>query len=158
MSLAIGSLAPDFSVPNHENKIRTLADYAGRYLILYFYPKDDTPGCTREAIGFTELVNALADKQAVVVGVSCDSVTSHQKFRDKHGLTIELLSDELKTVCEAYDVWQEKKNYGKTYMGIVRSTVLIDFNGVVQKIWKSVKVDGHPDAVYQAINLIKRDA
>ena len=146
-----GSQAPDFSVPNQDNINRTLADYAGQYLVLYFYPKDDTPGCTREAIGFSELADAFSDKQAVVVGVSPDSVASHQKFRDKHQLTVELLSDESKALCQAYGVWQEKKNYGKTYMGIVRSTVLIDPKGVVQKVWKSVKVDGHPDAVCQAI-------
>ena len=151
MPLIVGDLAPNFSVPNHENNTRTLANYAGQYLVLYFYPKDDTPGCTREAIGFSELADAFFDKQAVVVGVSPDSVASHQKFRDKHQLTVELLSDESKALCQAYGVWQEKKNYGKTYMGIVRSTVLIDPNGVVQKIWKSVKVDGHPDAVCQAI-------
>ena len=151
MTLAIGSQAPDFSVPNHDNIVRTLADYAGRYLVLYFYPKDDTPGCTQEAIGFTALANEFSDKQAVVVGVSADSVASHQKFRDKHQLTVELLADETKALCQAYGVWQEKKNYGKTYMGIVRSTVLIDPTGSIQKVWKSVKVDGHPDAVCQAI-------
>ena len=151
MTPTLGSQAPDFSVPNQDNINRTLADYSGQYLVLYFYPKDDTPGCTREAIGFSELADAFFDKQAVVVGVSPDSVASHQKFRDKHQLTVELLSDESKALCQAYGVWQEKKNYGKTYMGIVRSTVLIDPNGVVQKIWKSVKVDGHPDAVCQAI-------
>ena len=102
MTLAIGSQAPDFSVPNHDNIVRTLADYAGRYLVLYFYPKDDTPGCTREAIGFTKLANEFSDKQAVVVGVSADSVASHQKFRDKHQLTVELLADETKAVCQAY--------------------------------------------------------
>tara|TARA_X000001036_G_scaffold338083_1_gene317102 strand:+ start:86 stop:547 length:462 start_codon:yes stop_codon:yes gene_type:complete len=151
MTPTLGSQAPDFSVPNQDNINRTLAHYAGQYLVLYFYPKDDTPGCTREAIGFSELADAFADKQAVVVGVSPDSVASHQKFRDKHQLTVELLSDETKALCQAYGVWQEKKNYGKTYMGIVRSTVLINPNGVVQKVWKSVKVDGHPDAVCQAI-------
>ena len=137
--LQTGTKAPDFSLPDQDGKIHTLSEYAGRKVILYFYPKDSTPGCTKQACGFSELYPQFTEKGAVVLGVSKDSVASHKKFQEKHNLGFTLLSDpELKAI-QAYEVWQEKKNYGKVSMGVVRSTYLIDEKGIIEKVFKGVK-------------------
>ena len=128
---------------DQNNTIHTLAEYKGKRIILFFYPKDNTPGCTKEAVGFNELDDQFRKKNCVVIGVSKDSVKSHQKFVKKYDLEITLLSDPDMKLISKYEVWREKKNYGKTYMGIVRTTVLLDENGFVDKYWDNVKVRGH---------------
>jgi peroxiredoxin Q/BCP len=128
----------------------SLADFAGRKVVLYFYPKDDTSGCTTEAVGFTEKAAEFAAAGAVVIGVSKDSVKSHDKFRDKHGLGVILLSDEGADVTERYGAWVEKSMYGKKYMGIDRSTFLIGPDGTIARVWRKVKVPGHVDEVLAA--------
>ena len=147
---AIGQPAPSFTLPRDGGTDVSLADYAGQMVVLYFYPKDDTPGCTTEAIDFSAEAEAFAAAGAVVLGVSRDTVKKHEKFRDKHGLKVALLADEDGAVCEAYGVWVEKSMYGKTYMGIERSTVLIDGTGRVARIWPKVSVKGHADEVLAA--------
>jgi len=147
MPLAIGSRAPAFSVKDEQGTLVTLAQFAGKKIVLYFYPKDDTPGCTREACDFRDSMSRLQSESTVVLGVSKDSEASHLKFKQKYGLNFPLLADVDGKLCQAFGVWQEKKNYGKTYMGIVRSTFLIDAAGNLVKIYPNVKVDGHADAV-----------
>ncbi len=151
MSIQIGSAAPDFSISNSENTNRKLGDYAGKWLVLYFYPKDNTPGCTLEAIEFSAASEEFKKLNAQVVGVSPDSCKSHQNFITKKELTVELLSDPEKSMLESYGVWQEKSMYGRTYMGVVRTTVLIDPKGTIDTIWTKVKVKGHVDAVLEAL-------
>jgi len=146
----IGDPAPAISLPRDGGDTVSLADYAGQTIVLYFYPRDDTPGCTKEAIGFTEQAAEFAAAGAVVLGVSKDSVKKHDKFRDKHNLGVVLLSDENSDTCERYGVWVEKSMYGKTYMGIERATFLIDGAGKIAQIWRKVKVPGHVDAVLAA--------
>lgn len=143
--------APAFTLTNHAGQIRCLSHYFGWHLILYFYPKNNTPGCTKSGQDFSALVDQFRQKQAIIVGVSRDSVDSHRRFREKHQLTCELLSDESGECCEAYDVWQEKKNYGKVYMGIVRTTIWINPNGIIHRRWSPVKVAGHAQSVYDAL-------
>jgi peroxiredoxin Q/BCP len=148
---AIGAPAPDFSLPANGGRTLSLADFAGRKLVLYFYPKDDTSGCTKEAIGFTEAIDDFAAAGAAVVGVSKDPVKKHDRFVDKHGLKVDLVSDEEGDLCERYGVWVEKSMYGKKYMGIERSTFLIGPDGTLQKEWRKVKVPGHVEAVLGAV-------
>lgn len=143
----VGEKAPAFKLKNQHGETVSLSDFKGQKVILYFYPKDDTPGCTKEAIGFTEALKEINKQNAVVLGVSKDGEASHLAFAEKYKLKINLLADENGKVCEAYGVWQKKTNFGKTFMGIVRSTFLIDEKGVILKRWKSVKVDGHVEAV-----------
>ncbi len=150
-----GDKAPDFSLPDETGAIRTLGDFKGRYLVLYFYPKDDTSGCTKEAVGFTGLKGEFDALNADVVGVSPDSVKSHGKFREKHKLDVTLLADEEKSAIQAYGVWAEKKMYGKSYMGVERSTFLIDPKGKIAKVWRGVKVPGHAEAVLDALRGMK---
>ncbi len=150
-TLTIGSPAPAFSVPDDSEKITTLADFHGKKLVIYFYPKDDTPGCTTESCGFRDQFPAFLKLKAAIVGVSKDSLKSHVKFKEKFGLNFPLLSDEGGTMCEDYGVWVEKSMYGKKYMGIERTTFLIDEKGLIEKIWSKVKVDGHVDEVRAAI-------
>ncbi len=145
-----GEPAPDFSLPDHSGKTLTLASFAGKALVLYFYPKDDTSGCTAEAIDFNAKAAAFAKAGAAILGVSPDPVKSHAKFKTKHDLAIPLASDEAKATLEAYGVWVEKSMYGKKYMGVERTTVLIKPDGTVAKIWPKVKVPGHADAVLAA--------
>ena len=145
-----GEPAPDFSLPDHSGKTLTLASFAGKALVLYFYPKDDTSGCTAEAIDFNAKAAAFAKAGAAILGVSPDPVKSHAKFKTKHDLAIPLASDEAKATLEAYGVWVEKSMYGKKYMGVERTTVLIKLDGTVAKIWPKVKVPGHADAVLAA--------
>lgn len=147
MSLKIGSKAPDFSLENQDGVHMKPADFAGRWLVLYFYPKDNTSGCTIEAVDFTGLVSKFQKKNAVVVGVSPDSIKSHVGFCNKHNLKLTLLADPDHTMLEKYGVWQEKSMYGKKYMGVVRTTVLIDPDGRIAEVWEKVKVAGHAEEV-----------
>ena len=149
--LTIGDQAPAINLPRDGGDMVDLATMTGQAVVVYFYPKDDTPGCTKEAIGFTEQAAAFAQAGAVVWGVSKDTVAKHDKFRAKYELGIPLLSDEDGTVCEDYGVWVEKNNFGKKYMGIERTTYLIDGTGKIAQIWRKVKVPGHVDAVLEAV-------
>ena len=142
--LEIGTRAPEFTLPDQNGEMKSLKDFAGKKVVLYFYPKDMTSGCTKQACGFAELYPQFMEKGAVVLGVSKDTVASHKKFEQKYGLPFTLLSDPEKTVIQAYDVWKEKKNYGKVTMGIVRSTYLIDEEGVIVKAFGNVKAADNP--------------
>ncbi|PKL15794.1 MAG: thioredoxin-dependent thiol peroxidase [Spirochaetae bacterium HGW-Spirochaetae-5] len=145
--LKIGNKAPDFKLPDAEGELVSLNDYKDRWLVLYFYPKDSTSGCTTEAVDFTGSLPEFKRLGAAVAGVSPDSCKSHQKFIIKHDLAVTLLSDEEKTVLEKYGVWQMKKMYGKDYFGVVRTTFLIGPDGKIRHIWDKVKVAGHVDEV-----------
>lgn len=149
-TLKIGDTAPDVTLPRDGGGMVRLADYAGQQVVLYFYPRDDTSGCTKEAIGFTHSAADFAQVNTIVLGVSKDPVKKHDKFVEKHGLGIALLSDEDGDVCERYGVWVEKSMYGKTFMGIERATFLIDADGKIARIWRKVKVAGHVEAVLDA--------
>lgn len=142
--LETGIKAPDFSLPDQDGNIHNLSDYKGKKVILYFYPRDNTPGCTKQACGFSELYPQFMEKGAVVIGISKDSVQSHKKFHEKFNLGFTLLSDTELTAIQAYDVWQEKKNYGKVSMGVVRTTYLIDENGIIVKSFGKVKAADNP--------------
>ena len=143
--LEIGTKAPEFSLPDENGEIRNLSDYKGKKLILYFYPRDNTPGCTKQACGFADLYPQFSEKDVEIIGISKDSVASHKKFKEKYSLPFTILSDtELQTI-QAYDVWKEKKLYGKTSMGIVRTTYLIDENGVIIKAMDKVKAAENPE-------------
>ncbi len=149
-----GQPAPDVSLPRDGGEIVTLSELKPKAVVLYFYPKDDTPGCTKEAIAFTGLREAFEEAGALVFGVSKDPVKKHDKFVAKHDLSIPLLSDENGDVCERFGVWVEKSMYGKTYMGIERSTFLIDGAGIVRQVWPKVKVPGHAEAVLEAVKAL----
>lgn len=149
--LKIGDTAPDIILPRDGGDTITLADFIGQKVIIFFYPRDDTSGCTKEAVGFTQALADFTAANTVVLGISKDSVKKHDKFVAKHDLGIPLLSDEDGDVCERYGTWIEKAMYGKTYMGIVRTTVLIDAQGKIAQIWSNVKVAGHVDAVLDAV-------
>lgn len=142
--LDIGTKAPDFTLPDQNGERITLSDYRGRKVILYFYPKDMTGGCTKQACAFGELYPQFREKDAVVLGVSKDSVASHKRFEEKYGLPFPLLSDPERTVIGAYDVWKEKKSGGKVTVGVVRTTYLIDENGVIEKAFDKVKAAENP--------------
>ena len=142
--LEIGTKAPDFTLPDQNGKTHSLGDYKGKKVILYFYPKDNTSGCSKQACGFAELYPQFAEKGAVVLGVSRDSVASHKKFEQNYGLPFTLLSDTERTVTETYGAWGEKKNYGKVSMGVVRTTYLIDENGIIVKAMSAVKAADNP--------------
>ena len=146
-----GTAAPLFTLPDQNGDLRSLADYRGQKVILYFYPKDMTAGCTKQACSFAELYPQFREKGAVVLGVSRDSVASHKKFEEKYGLPFTLLSDQELTVLQAYDVWQEKMNYGKKTMGVVRTTYLIDENGVIVKAFGKVKAAENPEQMLDAL-------
>lgn len=137
--LNTGTKAPNFELPDQNGTIHTLEEYRGKKVILYFYPKDNTPGCTKQACGFSERYPQFMEKGAVVLGVSRDTVASHKKFEEKYGLAFTLLSDPERKVIEDYDVWKEKKNYGKVSMGVVRTTYLIDENGIIIRANDKVK-------------------
>ena len=141
--LEIGTKAPEFTLPDKDGNLVSLADFAGKTVVLYFYPRDNTPGCTRQACAFAGAYEQFAQMGAVVIGVSKDSTASHQKFAEKHGLPFILLSDPELAAIQAYGVWQEKKNYGKVSMGVVRSTFIIDENGMVEKVMPKVKPDAN---------------
>lgn len=148
----VGETAPDFTLPRDGGMDVSLSSYLGQKVVVYFYPRDDTPGCTKEAIGFTEQASAFAAQDTIVIGISKDSVKKHDKFRDKHSLGIILASDEDNDVCERYGVWVEKSMYGKTYLGIERATYLINTDGTIAQVWRKVKVPGHVEAVLDAVS------
>jgi thioredoxin-dependent peroxiredoxin len=146
--LSEGQIAPEFALPSTGGKTISLADFKGsKNVVIYFYPKDETPGCTKEACSFRDVQSEFEQAGAVILGVSADSVKSHEKFAANHHLPFPLLSDENKSVIDAYGVWKEKSLYGKTFLGIERTTFVIDKSGVIRKIWPKVKVDGHIDEV-----------
>lgn len=147
---AIGAAAPDFSLPGDGGATLTLAAFRGRKVVLYFYPKDDTSGCTQEAIEFNALKAEFNAAGTDIIGVSPDSTSSHDKFKKKHGLTFPLAADETKAMLEAYGVWVEKSMYGRKYMGVERTTILIDGAGKVARLWSKVKVPGHAAEVLAA--------
>jgi peroxiredoxin Q/BCP len=146
-----GDPAPDFRLPADDGKTDSLKDLRGRKVVLYFYPKDDTPGCTKEACSFRDNLSRVQSKGAIVLGVSKDDLASHAKFREKYSLSFPLLSDPEGKVLSAYGVWKEKNLYGKTFMGIERTTFVIDERGRIQKVFPRVKVDGHVDEVLAAL-------
>jgi thioredoxin-dependent peroxiredoxin len=149
-ALAEGQKAPAFSLPRDGGGVVALSDYAGQKLVLFFYPRADTPGCTREAIDFTRLTGAFATAGTAVLGISADPLKAQEKFRDKHGLGVPLISDEKHEMLEAYGVWGEKSMYGKTFLGVLRTTILLGADGKVAKVWRNVRVDGHADAGLEA--------
>lgn len=153
-TLQPGDSAPMITLPRDGGETVSLGDFAGKAVVLYFYPKDDTPGCTKEAQSFTDMVEDFASAGAVILGVSKDPVKKHDKFRDKYDLKIALLSDEEDDVCEQYGVWVEKSMYGKTYFGIERATFLIGPDGKIAKVWRKVKVPGHAEAVLDAVKAL----
>ena len=149
--LEIGTKAPDFELPDQNGRLHRLSDYLGQKVILYFYPKDNTSGCTKQACGFSERNPQFREKGAVVLGVSKDSVASHKKFEQNYNLSFTLLSDPALDVIKAYGVWQEKKNYGKVSMGVVRTTYLIDENGLIAKAMGNVKAADNPDQMMELL-------
>jgi peroxiredoxin Q/BCP len=150
-----GDKAPGFTAPRDGGGTLTLADHAGGIVVLFFFPKADTSGCTKEAIGFTENGDAFAALGATVVGVSKDPIKAQDKFKEKHSLGVVLISDADTTICEDYGVWAEKSMYGKKYMGIERSTFIIDGDGIIRKAWRGVKVPGHVEEVLGAVKALK---
>lgn len=151
MTLAVGDQAPDFTLPTDGGRELSLAELKGKKVVLYFYPKDSTPGCTTQAQGFRDLKDQFDAANCVVVGVSKDSIKRHDNFKAKQELNFDLVSDENSDLCEQYDVWKEKSMYGKTFWGIVRTTFLIDEDGIVRTIWPKVKVKGHVEEVLEAV-------
>ena len=149
--LEIGTMAPDFELPDQNGEMHKLSDYRGKRVILYFYPKDNTAGCTKQACNFGELYPQFREKGAVILGVSKDSVASHKKFEQNHGLPFTLLSDTEKAVIQAYDCWKEKKNYGKVSMGVVRTTYLIDEGGQIVRAMDKVKAADNPAQMLEAL-------
>lgn len=147
----LDAVAPDFCLPNQDDVEICLRDLKGKWIVLYFYPKDNTPGCTTEACDFSEAAPDFSALNAVILGVSADSTAKHRNFIEKKDLNITLLSDESKGMLEEYGVWSLKKNYGKEYMGIVRSTLIIDPKGIVKAVWKSVKVKDHARIVKEKL-------
>jgi len=150
LTLAIGDKAPDFSMPADGDRTLSLKDFKGKNIVLYFYPKDDTPGCTVEAKDFSAMLSDFKAANTVVIGASKDTVAKHDKFIGKHELSIPLLSDTDGELVEAYGVWVLKKLYGREYMGIERATYLIDTQGIIQHIWRKVRVKGHAETVLSA--------
>jgi peroxiredoxin Q/BCP len=151
MTVETGLPAPDFLLSDDRGHMTTLSQFKGAPVVLYFYPKDDTPGCTKEACAFQDHLPDFSNVQATVIGVSRDSAERHQKFKAKYGLTFPLIVDSEATLCQAYGAWKEKTLYGKTSLGIERSTFLIDSQGMVRRIWRKVKVDGHVGEVIAAL-------
>jgi peroxiredoxin Q/BCP len=145
-----GDKAPAFTLNNALSKPVSLSDFAGRWVVLYFYPKDNTTGCTKEAKEFSALLSEFKKQKAVVIGISPDSEASHARFIKKHDLAVELLSDPDKQVCNIYGVWQKKMMAGRQYMGVVRTTFLIDPKGTIVRVWEKVRVQGHADDVLQS--------
>jgi peroxiredoxin Q/BCP len=148
--LAEGSPAPDFKLPGDNSSEITLSAYRGQPVVVYFYPKDNTSGCTKEAIAFNELMDQFKEAGVTVIGISPDPVASHDKFKAKHELAFPLASDEKTETANAYGVWVEKSMYGKKYMGVERATFLIDKDGNIAKVWRKVKVPGHAEKVLEA--------
>ncbi|SMO38185.1 peroxiredoxin Q/BCP [Balnearium lithotrophicum] len=157
MYIEEGKRAPNFCLENDEGKKVCLEDFKGKWVVLYFYPKDNTPGCTKEAEDFSERTDEFDKLNAVVLGVSPDSVESHRKFKEKRNLKVTLLSDESKEILKTYGVWQKKKMYGREYFGVVRTTYLIDPEGTVRKVWKRVRVKGHADKVLETLRKLQEE-
>jgi peroxiredoxin Q/BCP len=153
-NLVPGKKAPDFELPSDDGGTVRLADFKGQKLVVYFYPKADTPGCTTESIAFSKLKAAFAKANTAVLGVSADPVAAQGKFKKKHSLKLSLGSDETKAMLKDYDAWGERSMYGRKFMGIIRSTVLIDEQGRVAQVWPKVRVDGHADEVLEAARAI----
>jgi thioredoxin-dependent peroxiredoxin len=149
-----GDKAPDFSLVGDDGKALVLSKFKGRPVVVYFYPKDDTSGCTREALDFSHLHDKFRKKGAEVIGISPDSAVSKAKFRKKHGLTVRLGADDAKSVVQAYGVWGEKSMYGRKYMGVERTTFLIDGSGIIRHVWRKVKVPGHAEEVLAAVETL----
>ena len=149
--LQVGQKAPDVALSSDDGRTIRLSDFKGKKVVLYFYPKDDTPGCTKEACAFRDAGATLRTRGAVVLGVSADPVESHRRFKEKHRLTFPLLSDANKTVVKAYGVWKEKSLYGRTYLGIERTTFIVDEEGRLARIFPKVRVEGHLDEVLAAL-------
>ena len=149
--LEIGTKAPEFTLPDENGDMHSLSEYRGKKLILYFYPKDSTPGCTKQACNFSELYPQFLEKDAVVVGISKDSVASHKRFKEKYNLSFTLLSDTELEAIQAYDVWKEKKLYGKVSMGVVRTTYLIDEEGMIVKAFGKVKAAENPAQMLEEV-------
>ena len=156
MALAVGTIAPGFTAKDTAGNTISLSDFAGKTVVLYFYPKDDTPGCTKEACAFRDASATLKELGANVIGISGDSAESHAKFRDKYSLNFPLLADPDHAVAEKFGAYREKNMYGKTSMGIQRSTFLIDSKGIIVKAWKRVQVDGHDAQVIEALGELKK--
>ncbi len=150
--LEIGTKAPDFTLPDQNGEMKSLSDYLGKKVVLYFYPRDLTAGCSKQACAFGELYPQFLEKGAVVLGVSKDTVASHKRFEEKYGLPFTLLSDTEKEVIQAYDVWKEKKLYGKVSMGVVRSTYLIDEQGIIIKAFGKVKAADNPAQMLEELS------
>jgi peroxiredoxin Q/BCP len=151
MELSVGCKAPDFNLPSSDGKNISLKDLRGKKIVLFFYPKDDTPGCTKEACSFRDTLSAMQNKGAVVIGISADSLKMHEKFIRKYSLPFPLLSDETKSVLKTYGVWKKKSMFGVKFLGIVRTTFIIDENGIIQKIFPKVKVEGHTEEVLKIL-------
>ena len=149
--LTVGAKAPDFILAAHDGKKYSLKDFRGKKVVLYFYPKDDTSGCTKEACSFRDNLSVIKRKGAIVIGVSPDAPRSHEKFSEKYDLNFPLLSDENKSMLVKYGVWQEKSMYGRKYMGVVRTTYIIDEQGKITHVFPKVKVDGHTDEILKAL-------
>ena len=154
IKLKEGEAAPDFTALTNGDEEISLSQFRGQTVVLYFYPKDNTPGCNKEACGFRDVHTEIVAKNAIVFGVSADSVTKHEKFIEKFELPFKLIADENKVICNAYGVWGEKKFMGRTYLGINRQTFLIDGDGVIRKIWLKVKVAEHAKEVLDALNTL----
>lgn len=152
--LKIDDKAPDFNLPDEMGNNISLNDFAGKNIILFFYPKDNTPGCTKESIGFSALKDEFEKLNTVIIGASKDSVKKHQNFIAKQNLTVKLIADVEGTLCEDYTVWVLKKLYGRKYMGIERATFLIGADGHIKNIWRKVKVKGHVDDVFEAVKIL----
>ncbi|MEN3037603.1 MAG: thioredoxin-dependent thiol peroxidase [Candidatus Kryptonium sp.] len=150
--LKVGQKAPNFTLPSDTGEKISLKDFRGKKVVLYFYPKDDTPGCTKEACSFRDNINLILEKGAIVIGVSADSVESHKKFKEKYNLNFPLLSDEKHKVLEKYGVWKERSLYGKKFMGTERTTFIIDEQGKIAHIFRKVKVDGHTEEVLKKLD------
>ncbi len=154
-SLKVGDKAPDFSLPDQTGAVRSLKDYKGKKLVLYFYPKDNTSGCTKEACAFQENLGVLKNKGVEVIGVSADSISSHEKFANKYDLQFPLLSDEKKDMLKAYNTWKKKSMYGREYKGIERTTYVINEKGKIAYIFPKVKVNGHVEEVSKVLDELK---
>ena len=154
MTIEVGNKAPEFSGPTDSNQILSLNDFLGKNIVLFFYPKDMTPGCTNEACDFRDYYKEFLNFNTEIVGISKDSIRRHKAFKKKLKLPYPLVSDESNSICDAYGVWQEKKNYGKKYMGIVRSTFLINEKGQITAIWRNLRVKGHVDRVLEQVKLL----
>ncbi|WP_135256611.1 thioredoxin-dependent thiol peroxidase [Thermus caldilimi] len=150
-----GTAAPDFALPDQEGRIHRLSDYRGKWVVLYFYPKDDTPGCTKEACGFRDRMGDLQELGAVVLGVSADDISSHKRFAEKYGLNFPLLADPERGVILAYGAWGKKNLYGKEYEGVLRQTFLIDPEGRIAQVWRKVSPEGHAEEVAEALRALR---